>query len=85
MGSRWWTSVAAIRKLIGAFLRPLLPQPTMADLVGLAAHELLENALKYSVGTESQVRCRVFVQRDRVCLRVQNQAHPAVIVLLQEV
>ncbi len=85
MSPRWWTTVAALRHFIAAFLKPVLQHPALANQVALAAHELLENALKYSATEESRVRVRVSILPDHICLRVRNQADPAAVLLLKEV
>lgn len=85
MSPRRWTTVATLRKFIGAFLKPVVARPDLADQVALAAHELLENALKYSVSADSRVRCRVQLHPDQICLQVQNRANPAAILTLHEV
>lgn len=44
------------RRLVSALYAPLLGDPDAASRIGLATHELLENALKYSIDGATVIR-----------------------------
>lgn len=51
--------VSVVRRFVGAFYERLLTDSEVAQRVALAAHELLENAVRYSVDGETSIRLEV--------------------------
>ncbi len=51
--------VSVVRRFVGALYERLLIDSEVAHRVALAAHELLENAVKYSIDGETSIRMEV--------------------------
>ena len=70
--------VSIVRQFVGAFYLRVLRDADLVSRVALATHELLENAVKYASGGESQLRMevRMFDGHPRVEVITRNQALP---------
>jgi hypothetical protein len=66
--------VSVVRRFVGAFYERVLTDADLAGRVALAAHELLENAVKYSVDGETYIRMDVL--EHEVVIRTRNRADP---------
>jgi hypothetical protein len=66
--------VSVVRRFVGAFYERVLTDTDLAGRVALAAHELLENAVKYSVDGETYIRMDVL--EHEVVIRTRNRANP---------
>lgn len=79
--------VSTVRRFVATFYENVLTDPDVTSRVALAAHELLENAVKYSTDGETNVRVDVSPGTGKllhVCIRTRNKSTPANIALLQE-
>ena len=70
--------VSIVRQFVGEFYQRVLDDPDLVSRVALAAHELLENAVKYANGGSSQIRMEVHnsAHAPRVEVITRNQAMP---------
>jgi hypothetical protein len=66
--------VSVVRRFVGAFYEHVLTDRELASRVALAAHELLENAVKYSIDGETSIRMDVLGQGD-IVIRTRNRAN----------
>jgi hypothetical protein len=66
--------VSVVRRFVGAFYERVLTDRELASRVALAAHELLENAVKYSVDGETSIRMDV-ADNGNIVIRTRNRAH----------
>jgi hypothetical protein len=71
---------------VDVFLRRTLEDPDVASRIALAAHELLENATKYSVDGEARLRLEVEQSEPapRLSIHVSNRSSPEEIGQLQQ-
>ena len=70
--------VSVVRRFVGTFYERALASPELAQRAALAAHELLENAVKYSTDGETTIRMDVQRHpRPKVVIRTRNRASPA--------
>lgn len=83
--SQWWSFISSTRIFVSSFCGHSVGDPEFADKVAMATHELLENAVKYSVMSGEPVRCQVGIDEDHVWVRIQNEAAPEHIETLQRV
>ncbi|GAC1352654.1 MAG: hypothetical protein NVSMB1_17690 [Polyangiales bacterium] len=72
--------VSPVRRFVSEFYATALNDPETASRVGMATHELLENAVKYARSGVS--RLRVELRREgplaaEIVIRTHNQADPA--------
>jgi hypothetical protein len=65
--------VSVVRRFVGAFYERVLTDADLASRVALAAHELLENAVKYSVDGETYIRMDVRGPGE-VVIRTRNRS-----------
>ncbi|MET0795153.1 MAG: ATP-binding protein, partial [Polyangiaceae bacterium] len=70
--------IGSLRSAVSDLCRPYLTDPDQLSRVLLAAHELLENIVKYSIGSSAEfhVALEASDARLRVRLRTKNRAHP---------
>ncbi len=70
--------IGSLRSALSELCRPYLTDPDQLSRVLLAAHELLENIVKYSTGSvaEFHVALEACDARIQVRLRTKNRAHP---------
>jgi anti-sigma regulatory factor (Ser/Thr protein kinase) len=70
--------VSTVREFLESYYQPLLRDPDLVCRMTMAAHELLENAVKYSGGGVSrlQVLVRGSAPSGTVSVRVWNVARP---------
>lgn len=80
---RWWTLIASTRIFVASFCGHAVGKGPFGDMIALAAHELMENAAKYSLTPDSAVRCTVRLSDEQVRVTVQNMAGPRHIPVLR--
>jgi hypothetical protein len=80
---RWWSFISSTRIFVESFCGHSIGEGTFSDRVALATHELLENAVKYSLSPDSAVRCVVALTDEKVRVQVQNTADPDHIPVLE--
>ncbi len=78
-----WELIDPAREFLLRFLAQALGDPVAASQVSMAAHELLENAIKYSPNDEANVRIEVDSDGP-VRLIVENEGLPTHIPVLME-
>jgi hypothetical protein len=66
--------VSVVRRFVGAFYEHVLTDRELASRVALAAHELLENAVKYSIDGETSIRMDV-LGHGEITIRTRNRAN----------
>jgi len=81
---RWWTFISSTRIFVASFFGHSYGDADFSDRVAMAAHELLENAAKYSSSMDAPIRCSFSVEETCVRVEVQNHAHPEHLPVLQE-
>jgi len=69
-----WKYIACARGFIQNFLAISIINQTKADKIAMAASELLENAVKYANGEETQISVHVAPQTERITVCVSNVA-----------
>jgi hypothetical protein len=71
--------VSSIREFIENYYRTVLRDPELISRIAVAAHELLENATKYSVRAGSRLRIEIkgAAAPSKVSVSVSNIADPA--------
>ena len=75
--ARWWSFTSNVRGLAESFCGHVRNDAAFAQRVAMATHELLENAVKYSVGPESPIGCHLEVVGGQLRVRVENPTDPA--------
>ena len=79
-----WEMIDPVREFLLRFLSDTLKDEALGAQVCVAAHELMENAVKYS--QEDWIAVETTLQPGRLMVAVENPAHPAHLpVLLAEV
>lgn len=81
---RWWSFISSTRIFVESFCGHSFGHPHFSGKVAIAAHELLENAVKYSLHPDSPVTCAVSVEDGSVRLRVENVADAAHVQVLRD-
>lgn len=74
--SQWWSFISSTRIFVSSFCGHSLGDAELSDKVAMTTHELLENAVKYSVSQGLPVLCHVGVDDHRMWVRVKNEADP---------
>ena len=71
--------VAALSTLVSEFCRELISDPAMVSRFHMAAQELVENLIKYSVGYDVKLDVALMGPRDNATLRLRatNRTSPA--------
>jgi len=71
--------VAALSTLVSEFCRGLISDPSMISRFHMAAQELAENLIKYSVGHDLKLDAALMGPRDNAILRLRatNRSSPA--------
>lgn len=77
LSPRWWNLIASTRIFVQSFCSCSFGDEGLSDRVAMTAHELLENAVKYSNSPDSPVTCDLLLGEGTVGIRVANQADPA--------
>ena len=72
---RWWAFIGSTRIFVNSFCGQFFDEE-FSSRVAMAAHELLENAAKYSRSPESPITCSFVAEQSVVCLTVVNLATP---------
>ena len=63
-----WKYIACARGFIQNFLAISITDKTKADRVAMAASELLENAVKYANGEDTEIRIRVSPETEKISI-----------------
>jgi hypothetical protein len=79
-----WDMIDILRDAIASLVTRLLGSRDRAERVAMAAHELMENASKYSLDRHVLVGCRVYMCGQTVIVTVRNNADPAQVSVLRE-
>ncbi|MBN2738109.1 MAG: ATP-binding protein [Spirochaetales bacterium] len=69
-----WKYIACARSFIQNFLAISINDQAKADKIAMAASELLENAVKYANGEETQISVKVSPSTEKIAVRVSNLA-----------
>lgn len=78
--------VSVVRRFVSEFYQRVLGDPEGTSRVALATHELLENAVKYSVDGETTMQIEVKHARPtEVTIRMRNRATPEHIGAMREI
>jgi hypothetical protein len=79
--------VWAVRQLLEVYYKPILSNGDLVSRLGIAAHELLENAAKYGGAGPSWLRIEIKKSepRDLLCVSVRNPIHAAHLAELKDV
>jgi len=80
-----WKYIAAARGFIQNFIAISIEDKGKADKIAMAASELLENAVKYASGEETQLFVYVFPETGGIKIAVINQATPKAAETLTEI
>jgi len=76
--------VSVVRRFVAQFYERMLIDAEIAQRVALAAHELLENAVKYSSDGETSIRLDVRTEPVReFVIRTRNRATPDNVAILR--
>jgi len=78
--------VSTVRQFVQSFYEEMFGDPDVTDRLGLAAHELLENAVKYSSDGVTQIRVEVRPGSEggrQVIVTTRNHARPEHVEALQ--
>lgn len=78
-----WKYISVSRSFIQNFIAVSVADQAKASSIAMATSELLENAVKYASGDETNVKVNVYPENERISVRVQNEAHPDAIKELQ--
>jgi anti-sigma regulatory factor (Ser/Thr protein kinase) len=78
--------ITVMRQFVSSFYAAVLGRDA-AEMLAMATHELLENALKYSAeeGATFKIAVESGAETDHVTIRIENHADPAQIQPLREV
>jgi hypothetical protein len=78
--------INVMRQFVSSFYHAALGRRG-SDMLAMATHELLENALRYSAeeGATFSIEVEHATEVDRVTIRIENRAHPSHIQPLREV
>lgn len=69
-----WEHVNATREYLSSVLSHTLGDAAVASQIALAAHELIENAIKYSASDRSKIRIHVEERSRAMVVTVENDA-----------
>jgi len=77
--------VSVVRRFVASFYECLLSDLDLASRVALVTHELLENAVKYSIDGETTIRMEIATTTTppTVRIRTRNRADPASTAILR--
>lgn len=78
--------VSIVRRFAGEFWRQILPSPEITSQLAVATHELLDNAVLYSLDGNTHVRIDVTCQADaaHVNIATRNRASAANVARVRE-
>lgn len=71
-----WTYIATVRSFLQSFLSITLTDNKWADVISMAASELLENAVKYASEDGTKISVEHNKSEDKLYLVVENYAAP---------
>jgi anti-sigma regulatory factor (Ser/Thr protein kinase) len=78
--------VSVVRRFVTEFYQRFLSDPDGTSRVALATHELLENAVKYSIDGETTIRIEVVLDSPKtVRIVLRNRAEPHHIAAIREI
>ncbi len=69
-----WTYISCVRGFVAHFFAIGLEDKIHAERISLAVSELLENAVKYSAGTDTTVSASILEQTNKVVACVENES-----------
>lgn len=72
-----WTYIAAVRSFLQSFLAIALTDCKKADVISMAASELLENAVKYASEEGTKVTVEHKPEENKLYLSVENFSNPS--------
>jgi hypothetical protein len=78
-----WTYIATVRSFFQNFLAITLANTKWADVISMAASELLENAVKYAADEGTKVSLEHLKEEKKLYLCVENFASPEQIKILK--
>lgn len=81
---QWWHLISSTRIFMASFCGQSFGDAELSDRIAMTAHELLENAVKYSATPDSPVNCTMRIEPGRVLVTVENHADPAHLAVLHE-
>ena len=81
---RWWSFISSTRIFVQSFCGHNFGDDAFSDRVAMVAHELMENAVKYSARPDGHVTCTVEVEGPQVRINVENPASPEDIATLRD-
>lgn len=79
-----WTYIASVRNFLQKFLFVTIEDVKSADVISMAASELLENAIKYASEDGTKISVKYEKDDDKLILAVENFTFPANIEILKE-
>lgn len=71
-----WTYIATVRSFLQSFLAITLADNKWADVISMAASELLENAVKYASEEGTMIHMQHFKDEGKLHLTVKNFSSP---------
>lgn len=83
MTTRWWGGISVIRCFVAAYFQDALRDPEASARAALAAHELLENAVKYAATPDARIVCRTWLEAGQIVVKVSNRAEAEQIRILR--
>ncbi len=69
--------ISLVRRFVSSFYEHALPDKDAISRVALATHELLENAVRYSVDGETSIKIELVTEVDEITIHISNRTNPA--------
>jgi len=69
--------ISLVRRFVSSFYEHALPDRDTISRVALATHELLENAVKYSIDGETSIRIELVTESDAIRIHISNRTDPS--------
>jgi hypothetical protein len=82
--AREWDTIDVLRETIAMLCERLLNSVERASGISMTAHELMENAAKYSLSPDALVHCCIYLQPSAAVVTVANEADPSCVAVLHE-
>ena len=79
-----WTYIACVRSFLQNFLSITLANNKWADVISMAASELLENAVKYASAEGTKIQVEHKKEENKLYLQVENYGNPEHVKVLQK-
>lgn len=80
---RWWEFISTARRFLASYCCHLLGDHDFSYRVALAAHEMMENGVKYSASPDAPVVCTLRIEGGEVTVSVENEAAADQVAILQ--